>query len=169
MSQYLQATPGSPPDEWSDYTIGFVEAIKRGLRKYAVFTGRASRGEYWWWALFVLVGFFALAIVSALAGRITSQDGGISPGPGNIPFSILFVVFWLGTIVPTVAVTVRRLHDAGYSGWLYLLNFVPFAGIVPFIVTLLPASASGAIYGPRAPVQPASVYAPSFPTYEPPR
>lgn len=169
MSQYLQATPGSTPDEWPDYTIGFVEAIKRGLRKYAVFTGRASRGEYWWWALFVLVGFFALSIVSALAGRITSQDGGISAGPGNIPFSILLVVFWLGTIVPTVAVTVRRLHDAGYSGWLYLLNFVPFAGIVPFVLTLLPASASGAKYGPRAPVQPPSVYAPPFPTYEPPR
>jgi uncharacterized membrane protein YhaH (DUF805 family) len=169
MSQYLQATAGSPPDEWPDYTISFIEAIKRGLRKYAVFTGRASRGEYWWWALFVLVGFFALAIVSALAGRITSLDGGISPGPGNIPFFILFVVFWLGTIVPTVAVTVRRLHDAGYSGWLYLLNFVPFAGIVPFIVTLLPASASGAKYGSPAPAQPASVYTPPFPTYQPPR
>jgi hypothetical protein len=46
MSKYLQTTPGSPPDEWPYYGIGFAEAIKRGLRKYAVFTGRASRGEY---------------------------------------------------------------------------------------------------------------------------
>jgi len=78
-------------------------------------------------------------------------------------------VFWLATIVPTVAVTVRLLHDAGYSGWLYLLNFVPFAGIIPFILTLLPASASGAKYGPAAPVQPSSVYDPLFPSYGPPR
>jgi uncharacterized membrane protein YhaH (DUF805 family) len=169
MSQYLQATRGSPPDEWPHYDIGFVEAIKRGLRKYAIFRGRASRGEYWWWALFVIVGFFALGIMAALAGRITSQDGGITPGFGGVPLSILFVVFWLATIVPTVSVTVRRLHDAGYSGWLYLLNFLPVAGIVPFILTLLPASASGAKYGPPTPVQQPSVYPPPFPTYYPRR
>ena len=117
----------------------------------------------------MIVGVFALSILGALAGLVTSQDGGISPGPGNIPFSILLVVFWLGALVPSVAVTVRRLHDAGYNGWFYLLNFVPFGGIVPFIFTLLPASVNGAKYGPPAPVQPSSFYTPPFPTYEPPR
>ena len=54
-------------------------------------------------------------------------------------------------IVPTLAVTVRRLHDAGYSGWLVLLSFIPWlGGLILFVFTLLPASPNGARYDPPA-------------------
>ena len=154
MSQYLHyiaADPGSPPDDWPHYGIKFVPAVKRALRKYAIFSGRAGPGEYWWWVLFVLGGWLVLGLFGALFGRLTSPDGGLSDGWGTWPFSILFVVFWLGGLVPTFAVSVRRLHDAGFSGWFYLLAFVPFASIVPVIMLFMPTSAKAAQYGPPRP------------------
>ena len=152
VPHYIAADPGAPPDDWPHYGIKFVPAVKRALRKYAVFSGRAGPGEYWWWVLFVLAGWLVLGLFAALFGRLTSPDGGLSDGWGTWPFSILFVVFWLGGLVPTFAVSVRRLHDAGFSGWFYLLAFVPFASIVPVIMLFMPPSAKGAQYGlPRSP------------------
>ena len=148
---YIAADAGSPPDDWPHYGIKFVPAVKRALRKYAVFSGRAGQGEYWWWVLFVLAGWLVLGLFAALFGRLTSPDGGLSDGWGTWPFFILFVVFWLGALVPTFAVSVRRLHDAGFSGWFYLLAFVPFASIVPVIMLFMPPSAKGAQYGPPGP------------------
>ena len=58
-------------------------------------------------------------------------------------------LFYVAVIVPTLAVTVRRLHDAGYSGWLVLLNLIPwFGGLILLVFTLMPESPSGARYDP---------------------
>jgi uncharacterized membrane protein YhaH (DUF805 family) len=148
MTQYPVAPPGAPPLDWPQYGIGFGGAVKRAFRKYGTFSGRASRSEYWWFALFTFLAFLALAIPAGALGNATSTDGGRTPGPAGVPFLVLLTIFYFGILVPTLAVTVRRLHDAGYSGWLVLLNLVPVGGLVVLIFTLLPTSPGAAKYGP---------------------
>lgn len=88
------------------------------LKKYAVFSGRARRKEYWMYTLFnVLILAALLAIGFAALG-----ENGVW----------LYLVYLLAVIVPTLAVTVRRLHDTGKSGWWYFINFIPLVG--PFIL-----------------------------------
>ena len=91
------------------YGIGFVDAVKRGFKKYA-FTGRASRSEYWWWALFTFTGYLVLGLLAFALGTATSRDGGRTPGLLALPLIILFAVFVFGILIPTLAVTVRRLQ-----------------------------------------------------------
>ncbi len=79
----------------------------------------------------------------------TSRDGGRTPGLLALPLIILFAVFLLGILIPTLALTVRRLHDAGYSGLLALLFLVPYlGGLIIMIFALLPSSPAGAKYDP---------------------
>ncbi len=92
-------------------------------RKYAEFDGRSRRKEYWMFALFNLLGILALGALGAIGLSISRDFGGV-----------LFVplgVYFLAAIIPSLAVTVRRLHDTGKSGWLLLLFMV--LGIIPII------------------------------------
>lgn len=162
MSNYVTAPPGPPPLDWPHYGIGFLGAVKRAFQKYAVFSGRASRGEYWWFTLFTFLAFLVLGIPAGALGTATSTDGGQTPGPAGVPFLILLIVFYLGILVPSLAITVRRLHDAGYSGWLVLLNLVPVGGLVVLIFTLLPTTPAAAKYGPPYPSAPAGPYQPGL-------
>ena len=84
----------------------FPNAVKTCLRKYSDFSGRATRAEYWWWVLAVLIGS---SIFTAVDSSIASLSG-----PGYGPFA---TIFSLAIILPEVAVTARRLHDIGKSGW----------------------------------------------------
>jgi uncharacterized membrane protein YhaH (DUF805 family) len=150
-----------PPLELPHYGIGFVDAVKRAFKKYATFTGRASRSEYWWWTLFTFITYLVLGLLTYVVGIATSRDGGRTPGLLAVPLIILFAVFALGIIVPTLALTVRRLHDAGYSGLLALLFLVPYVGgLIIMIFALMPSSPAGAKYDP-VPATPA--YYPSPP------
>ena len=138
-----------PPLELPHYGIGFVDAVKRAFKKYATFTGRASRSEYWWWTLFTFITYLVLGLLTYVVGIATSRDGGRTPGLLAVPLIILFAVFALGIIVPTLALTVRRLHDAGYSGLLALLFLVPYVGgLIIMIFALMPSSPAGAKYDP---------------------
>jgi uncharacterized membrane protein YhaH (DUF805 family) len=142
-----QSSP--PPLDLPHYGIGFVGAVKRGFKKYATFKGRASRSEYWWWVLFTFIVYTALVPPTLVIGTSTSPDGGQTPGAGAIPLILLLAAFALGIIVPTLALTVRRLHDAGYSGLLALLMLVPYVGgLVIMIFALMPSSPAGAKYDP---------------------
>ena len=100
----------------------FVSAITTCLRKYAVFRGRATRAEFWWWAL-------AVFIVSIVLTSII--DGVISAVTGGRVEEVLSGIFFLAVLLPNLAVTVRRLHDIGKTGWWLLLWIV--AGIGPWI------------------------------------
>ncbi len=84
----------------------FIDAIK----KYAVFDGRASRTEYWMFRLYHTIIFFFLIVLAQQA-----------PSAFLI---IIFAVFFLGTLIPSWAIDVRRLHDAGKSGWWVLIPIV---------------------------------------------
>lgn len=92
----------------------FQESIKVCFAKYADFTGRATRSEYWWFVLFVVVAGVAASYIS----------------------STLSVLFSLGTLLPMIAAATRRLHDTGRSGWWQLITFVPLVGSIILIVFL---------------------------------
>ena len=116
----------------------FVDVIK----KYAVFTGRARRKEYWMFVLFYLLIYIGLFVIEMLVG---------SPG-------ILVLIFALGLLVPSLAVTIRRLHDTNRSGWWFLIAFVPLVGGIVLLVFMCLEGTSGSNqYGadPKAGLAPA--------------
>jgi uncharacterized membrane protein YhaH (DUF805 family) len=115
------------------------------LRKYAEFEGRARRSEYWLFTLFqVLVGF-GLFVVLALVGGFADPN---STG-GGVLAGVLFVTFGIfGLAIPSLAVSIRRLHDSDKSGAWLLLSFVPFGGVVVFIFTLLDGTPGPNRFGP---------------------
>ena len=114
-----------------------VEAWKKVvLENYAIFEGRANRAEFWWFAL----AQFVLGIVLSILARASGL------------FLLLYLVYILATFVPSVAVTVRRLHDTGRSGWFYFIALVPFVGWIILLVLLAGEGQQGSNeYGPEPP------------------
>lgn len=138
-----------PRLDWPHYGIGFGGAISRGFKKYARFDGRASRSEYWWWTL-TTVTTIALAVPALVIGVQTSPDGGETPGVAAVPLLGALMLFYVAIVVPSIAVTVRRLHDAGHSGWLVLLALIPWVGgLIVLVFTVLPPSPAGVKYDPH--------------------
>ncbi len=92
----------------------FQESIKVCFAKYADFSGRASRPEYWWFILFIILAGLAISLVSQeLSG-----------------------LFTLGTLLPSIAAAARRLHDTNRSGWWQLIVLVPVVGFIVLVVLL---------------------------------
>jgi uncharacterized membrane protein YhaH (DUF805 family) len=87
--------------------------------------------------LFTFLTYLVLGLLAYAVGMTTSRDGGRSPGLLAIPLIIVFAVFFLGIIVPTLALTVRRLHDAGYSGLFALLLLIPYLGSLIMMIFAL--------------------------------
>ncbi|WP_313444845.1 DUF805 domain-containing protein [Stenotrophomonas indicatrix] len=114
------------------------------LKRYAQFSGRASRSEFWWFQLFIVIVSIPLHIVSFYAGYSGSQ-GLILASSG------LSLVMWLAFALPGIAATVRRLHDTDRSGWWLLLAMVPFAGLVLLVFLLLPSTPGGNRFGAPVP------------------
>ncbi len=109
-----------------EHTMSFMDSIDNVIRNFLNFSDRASRSEYWWFQLFF---FVALAIADSIDAMIsTTLDG-----PGDIFGTIVF----LGLIIPNLAVTVRRFHDIGYSGWYILLVFIPYLGSIIGLVIIV--------------------------------
>lgn len=110
--------------------IGFGESIKLCFGKYATFSGRARRSEYWYFVLFNFIIGLVLGMIPVLGW-------------------ILGIIYSLATILPSLAVAARRLHDSGKSGWLLLLLLIPLiGGIIIFIFTLLDSEKGDNQYGP---------------------
>jgi uncharacterized membrane protein YhaH (DUF805 family) len=147
MTDY-QPQPTEVPLSAPYYGAPFGVAFSRFWKKYATFSGRASRAEYWWWALVeAIVGIIleVIGIASGAVGASTSANGMMAPGPG---FGIFFAIagLWtLATIVPSLALIWRRLHDTNRSGGFYFLGLIPFVGgIIVLVFTLLPPDPGGA-------------------------
>jgi uncharacterized membrane protein YhaH (DUF805 family) len=101
----------------------FTQAIETGFRRYADFSRRAVRSEFWYWQMFIVLG--------GLAAELLDFAFALGIGFRGWPLTILF---WLGTLIPDFAVTVRRLHDTDRSGWWLLLGLVPLVGMIVLIV-----------------------------------
>lgn len=107
----------------------FGDAVRTCFKKYADFSGRASRAEYWWFFLFCVLVYFGLAI---LVGSMASPTGdGAAQG-----VALLLLATVLGLVIPQLAAAVRRLHDTDKSGWWYLIALVPYLGGIVLIVLL---------------------------------
>jgi len=114
------------------------------LRRYTQFSGRASRSEFWWFQLFIVIVSIPLYVLSFIAGYTGSSTLAlVSTG--------LSVILWLAVIVPLIAVTVRRLHDTDRSGWWYLLMLVPFVGLIVLVFMLLPSTPGDNRFGAPVP------------------
>jgi uncharacterized membrane protein YhaH (DUF805 family) len=121
--------------------MGFTDAVRTCLsQKYATFSGRASRSEYWWFQLFIFLVY--MVIVAILFATMDMDQVGQGDFGGISPIVIiLFGIFALGVFLPSIAAVVRRLHDRDMSGWWYLgailAGFIPFVGIVASIALLV--------------------------------
>ncbi len=96
------------------------------LKKYAVFSGRARRKEYWMFSLFNIIILIALGVIEGIAGSNPESGGGV-----------LALLYFLAVIFPSLAVTVRRFHDTGKSGWWLLIGFVPMIGSIVILIFMV--------------------------------
>ena len=101
------------------------------LKKYAVFSGRARRKEYWMFVLFYLIFTIVLSVIDSILG-IGEEGGGLLSG-----------LFVLAMLIPSLAVTFRRLHDTDRSGWWLLIGFVPLIGSIVILVFMIQDSQPG--------------------------
>lgn len=99
--------------------MNFTESIRTVLGKYADFEGRATRPEFWWWILFTALVAAALNVFSV-----------IPVGDGSSLGAILSGLWSVATLLPTLAVGVRRLRDAGYPWQNLFWILVPIAGLI---------------------------------------
>ena len=98
----------------------FVGALKDGFARYVDFKTRSTRSQYWWWTLWMILMSIGAVIIDTMMGMGDS-------GPVNLILS-------LATLLPSIAVSIRRLHDIGRSGWWFLLFLVPIIGWIVLIV-----------------------------------
>jgi uncharacterized membrane protein YhaH (DUF805 family) len=99
--------------------IGFADAVRLAFARYADFNGRATRPEFWWFYLLILLVQIGLAVVELAIGSLGTM------------------LYWLVTLamaLPLIAVAVRRLHDTDRSGWWYFLILAPLIGVIVLIV-----------------------------------
>ena len=102
----------------------FGESISRCFSKYADFNGRAAKPEFWWWMLFIFLASLAAGVISP----------------------VLSSLFSLATLLPCLAVTTRRLHDVGRSGWWQLIVIIPLIGWIVLIYWCVQDSRATADY-----------------------
>lgn len=124
------------------YDASFVTAVKRFFLRWNRFKGRSSRSEFWWVTLFM----FLVALVMQIAAFVLAEwevQGDAVYMNSTAWFNIFYgltVLFGLVTLVPSLALTWRRLHDAGFAGPWYFIGFIPLGGIVLFIMYLMPSN-----------------------------
>src|SRR5690606_28405899 len=166
------AGPGEPFDGASNpddltrplYGASFGHAIKRFFKNYANFKGRASRSEYWWAALFMfllqliptvlyMIGLGSMA-TSAASNMEVDEYGNVTMAPGAEAVSggggalfgvglILLIVIGLAVLIPAIAISWRRLHDANFAGPFWFLSLTSIGAIVVLVFTLLPPKPEG--------------------------
>ncbi|MFC4724153.1 DUF805 domain-containing protein [Glycocaulis abyssi] len=98
--------------------MNFMDAVKSVYSNYVGFQGRARRSEYWWWFLFYVIVY----------GVLYAVDMSVFGYP------MLAGLFALGSLIPAIAVGVRRLHDTGRSGWWILIGLVPLVGFIVLLI-----------------------------------
>lgn len=111
-----------------------------GLRRYADFSGRSSRKEYWMFVLFNMI-FGIVAIV---------LDNIIGTAIYGVGYGAVYIIYLLAVMIPGLAVSVRRLHDVGKNGWFILVSLIPIIGSIWLLILMCTDSSTGDNgYGPN--------------------
>jgi uncharacterized membrane protein YhaH (DUF805 family) len=115
--------------------MNFTQAISSGFQNYVNFTGRAARSEYWFWTLFTVLVSIAAGLIDLALFR-------------SFDFSPLSTIVSLGTLLPSLAVGVRRLHDLDRTGWWLLLVITVIGAIVLLVWFCMRGTAAPNRFGP---------------------
>ena len=107
--------------------MNIIEATKLFFTRYVDFNGRSRRSEYWW-------AYLAVVIISAVLTVVLGE---------------LAYIWSLATLVPQIAITIRRLHDIGKSGWYYLIGLIPLVGGIILLVWMCQDSTEDNQWGPN--------------------
>ena len=117
-----------------------MNAFVTVLKRYATFSGRSARGEYWYFLLFYFLILIALTVLDVLTGLFNESSG----------IGLLTGLFAWAMFIPSLAVSIRRLHDTAHSGWWFLITFIPVIGGIWLLVYMVQDSADGDNrYGPN--------------------
>lgn len=103
------------------------------LKQYADFSGRARRTEYWMFTLFNII----IMIIAAVIDNVTGLTA------GKLPYGVFYFLYALAVLIPGLAVSVRRLHDVGKSGWMILIALIPLIGAIWLLVLMFTDSNAG--------------------------
>ena len=119
---------------------GFADSVKRAFSQYAKFDGVASVAEFWWFYLFNLIvaGVLYFLVFVLVIGTAASGGDGETAGASTLVVLLILGLYGLAVLLPSLGVTIRRLHDAGYSGFFVLLEFVGL-GIVTLVLCIFPS------------------------------
>ncbi len=128
------------------------------LKKYATFSGRAARSEYWYFVLFNIIISIVLSMADGITGLKSDSGSGLLSG-----------IYSLAVLVPSLAVSVRRLHDTGKTGWWALICLIPVLGWIVFLIFMVTDSTPGDNqYGPNPKGVTANVAMPAAPVPQQP-
>jgi uncharacterized membrane protein YhaH (DUF805 family) len=121
-----------------------MEWMLMPVRRYADFSGRSRRKEYWMFFLgvFIVSIVFSVLFMATIGSVSGFESGRAMNGPSSI-LGLIFLVFVLALIVPSIAVQVRRFHDQDKSGWFVLLSLIPYVGGLIVLVFMLLEGTSG--------------------------
>ena len=131
-TQYLmQAAPqaavmGTVQGSRPSSMMSLMDATKSCFQQYVGFSGRASRSEYWFFNLSFIIAVIGMMVLTFVSGLIA--DALVSV------MGMLTLVVYLAYFIPFFAVTIRRLHDVGKSGWMFLIAFIPLIGGILLLV-----------------------------------
>jgi len=103
------------------------------VKNYAGFSGRARRKEYWMFALFNMIFIIVAMILDNILGLTV----------GELPYGVFYFLYALDVLIPGLAVSVRRLHDVGKSGWMILIALIPIVGAIWLLVLMVTDSNPG--------------------------
>lgn len=119
-------------------------------RRFAEFSGRSRRREYWMFLLFQILVYAIFIIMLLMVAAATGAfSGGEQAGAALVAAPLfwlvlgLTVLFWLVTFIPNLAVKVRRFHDQSHSGWMVLLGFIPYVGWLVVLIFMCLAGTRG--------------------------
>lgn len=121
--------------------MSFGKAIKICFQKYAQFSGRASRGEFWYFYLFSILPSLCNWIITTTFGEYSDI---------SMVMNVLIIIFNIAIIIPMLSVSVRRLHDINKSGWNMLWFLLPLIGVIILLIYWLKESTSDNQYGPSS-------------------